>query len=724
MLKIFRFAIAVTIASSSIFALTTFASEPANAAVDDVVASTVVGTTPLGVATSPDGAYVYVANYYDGTLDEIRTSDNTVINSYPTGINPRSVAVSPDGNLILVTNNYSNTVTVINKATNPTNVIQIPVGIGPVDIDINSIGTRAYVSNQVADSVSVIALDNNYSTTSFAVSGGPFSLAVTPDDSKLVISRAMAPTVAVVTLANNSVIDIPHGMHFIGSGVAVNPSGTRAYVSTVSGIAVIRLSDNTHISTITGTTGGNDAELAITPDGSKLYATSYFENLTYVISLSDNTVTSSVGSPRSYGVAISPSGEFAYVATESNGYGALNVIRVAEPMVLDFAIDQNMTSVSLPLDNFVGTVSWGDGTFSTALSAANYGSSATIHTYPSTSLVTRTVRIVGSASGFGQAASAWTGSPRLLAVTSWGDLGSGFIDLSYAFWGSELLTDVPATLPSSVTHLFNSFAYCQLFDDPDITTWNTANVVDLAATFLGASTFNQDISSWNTSNVIRFSSMFRNASAFSQNLGSWNISNVTDMSSMFTGTNLSTSNYSRILHAWAQTSNRQSNVALDAQNSSYYSTVNSNRNILLNAGWTIHDAGSTPGLLPTVTQSPSASAILEGQTLSQSSLVGGTASVSGVFSFSSPSASPSAGSSNIQVTFTPTDNVIYQNVSFTIPVTVNAHSTPSSNSATQLSNTGRDFSNQVDLSWSAIAAGLLFLLCARGVARYRVRKLS
>ena len=84
---------------------------------------------------------------------------------------------------------------------------------------------------------------------------------------------------------------------------------------------------------------------------------------------------------------------------------------------------------------------------------------------------------------------------------------------------------------------------------------------------------------------------------------------------------------------------------------------------------------------PTITSIPTTSAISYGQSLTSSSLSSGTASVPGVFAFSTPNTTPSAGTSNHTVTFTPADTVNYNPVSCTVGVTVNPVALNSSNIA-------------------------------------------
>ena len=75
---------------------------------------------------------------------------------------------------------------------------------------------------------------------------------------------------------------------------------------------------------------------------------------------------------------------------------------------------------------------------------------------------------------------------------------------------------------------------------------------------------------------------------------------------------------------------------------------------------------------PTVSTWPTAVAIAEGQMLSASSLLGGTASVPGSFSFVNPTLKPTQGMASQSVRFTPSDTNSYLAVVGAVSVTVNA----------------------------------------------------
>ena len=74
---------------------------------------------------------------------------------------------------------------------------------------------------------------------------------------------------------------------------------------------------------------------------------------------------------------------------------------------------------------------------------------------------------------------------------------------------------------------------------------------------------------------------------------------------------------------------------------------------------------------PTISVAPTASDITYGQTLANSTLSGGTASVAGAFAFTTLGTTPAVGTASQNVTFTPTDSGNYTTASTNASVTVN-----------------------------------------------------
>ena len=73
---------------------------------------------------------------------------------------------------------------------------------------------------------------------------------------------------------------------------------------------------------------------------------------------------------------------------------------------------------------------------------------------------------------------------------------------------------------------------------------------------------------------------------------------------------------------------------------------------------------------PSITIAPTASLMIYGQTLAESTLTSGTASIGGSFAFTSPSTVPAVGTSSQSVAFVPTDTANYNTVNTSVNVTV------------------------------------------------------
>ena len=63
-----------------------------------------VGTLPVGLAMTPDGAFAYVTNLFSNSVSVIATGTNVVAASVPVGQEPSDVAITPDGSYAYVTN--------------------------------------------------------------------------------------------------------------------------------------------------------------------------------------------------------------------------------------------------------------------------------------------------------------------------------------------------------------------------------------------------------------------------------------------------------------------------------------------------------------------------------------------------------------------------------------------------------------------------------------------
>ena len=151
-----------------------------------------VGSGPEGVAVSPDGSSVWVANLDSDTVSRINTTTNAVT-PITVGSTPFGVVVSPDGSSVWVTNYGSGTVSRINTTTNA--VTPITVGTNPYGVVVSPDGSSVWVANLGSDTVSRINTTTN-AVTPINVGNNPYGVAVSPDGSSVWVTNNDSGTVS------------------------------------------------------------------------------------------------------------------------------------------------------------------------------------------------------------------------------------------------------------------------------------------------------------------------------------------------------------------------------------------------------------------------------------------------------------------------------------------------------------------------------------------------
>ncbi len=191
------------------------------------------------------------------------------------------------------------------------------------------------------------------------------------------------------------------------------------------------------------------------------------------------------------------------------------------------------TTFELPLSGLGEvTVYWGDGDSDTIANPSmpqhEYAASGA-YTINVTGTLTSGARF-GVGIGVGNDSGEYLNAAAVTSLDTWGDFQ--FVSLAQAFVDAVNLTNVPDTIPSTVTDLTETFRNAESFND-DIGGWDTSNVTTMAYMFDRALLFDQDIGGWDTSKVTTMRSMFALATEFDQDISGWDTSSVTDMDYMF-----------------------------------------------------------------------------------------------------------------------------------------------------------------------------------------------
>jgi YVTN family beta-propeller protein len=288
------------------------------------------GSYPENIVITPDGKTLYVASgsyyangsySYGTTVTPIATATNTAAPPITVGSQPYGMAITPDGKTVYVANYGSGTVTPIATATNTAGP-PITVGSGPFDIAITPDGKTAYVANLDSGTVTPIATATNTAGPPITVGSvplGPFDIVITPDGKTAYVTDSGSGTVTPIATATNTA-GPPITVGSYPENIAITPDGKTAYVTDYDSGTVTPIATATNTAGPPITTGTAPERIVITPDGKTAYVTNEVPGTVTPIA----TATNTAGPPITVGkdpmaIAITPDGETVYVANLDSG---------------------------------------------------------------------------------------------------------------------------------------------------------------------------------------------------------------------------------------------------------------------------------------------------------------------------------------------------------------------------------------------------------------------
>lgn len=223
-----------------------------------------------------------------------------LIASIPTGVTPAGMAATPNGRYLYVANNNnygiagSDSVTVVDlKSQQVVTTIQDASFNEPYTVTINADGSAAYVTNSNSNSVTVIDIATNTVTSVVTGFDGPSGLTIVPGTTAAYVNNYGGPlgvgsgngtTVQKLNLATNTLIGSPITVDLAPAAIVASPDGL--YVYTIN-----YTTGNTGAGTMSRITVSNDEVLVdavmglsgpfgivLNRSGSEAYVTNFGSN--------------------------------------------------------------------------------------------------------------------------------------------------------------------------------------------------------------------------------------------------------------------------------------------------------------------------------------------------------------------------------------------------------------------------------------------------------------
>jgi YVTN family beta-propeller protein len=201
---------------------------------------------PAGIAVTPDGKHLYVAENLTNQVAVIDLSNQQVVTKIGVGEYPYDCVASNDGRRVYVSNWGSRSIAVIETANNQvSNTIQ--VGDHPNDLELTRDNKTLYVANANSNTVSVIDTTQGKEIEAIStalhpkspIGSTPNAVALSPDEKTLFIANADNNNVAIIDVANRGKSEvegfIPTGWY--PTSVRVSRDGKKILVANGKGVA-------------------------------------------------------------------------------------------------------------------------------------------------------------------------------------------------------------------------------------------------------------------------------------------------------------------------------------------------------------------------------------------------------------------------------------------------------------------------------------------------------
>ena len=322
------------------------------------------------MAITPNGKTLYVGADGGKNLTVIDTASNKVVGSIPLTFEGKdygaaTIAISPDGKTAYVTGFNVKGVFVIDLQTNQVVGSPIETGSDPWGVAFSPDGSFAYVTDETANELVIIDTASRQVVGAIPVGKDPENVVFSPDGKTAYVANEGDPgepgSVSVVDTASRQAIGEPIPAGEDAWGLAINPAGSRVYVSNTEDNTVLVIDTQTR--QVVGDpipTGEEPYELALTPDGKTLYVTNYDgddlgegESVTVIDTATNQTRSIDVnGGPWQLAIVPdqSPASSFTATASKKNslqiGFNSTTVDPDGSVSVFDWSFGDGATALN------------------------------------------------------------------------------------------------------------------------------------------------------------------------------------------------------------------------------------------------------------------------------------------------------------------------------------------------------------------------------------------
>jgi YVTN family beta-propeller protein len=241
-------------------------------AVSRRVTSVSLRHTPRFVTTSRDGSLVFVSMYEQDMSGSgvavLDAASHKVVRYLMTGVQPYTLAVGPDDHLWVPIHSQHRIEIYTTGDQRPVGQVRVPPN--PHAVGFSAKLRRAFTSNHESNAVSIIDMRRNRLVKSIPVSRAPHSIAVSPDGRTVLVAGYEANTADLIDAATLR----RTGPFRVGSkpqSVTFAVDGRHAYVVNEGDNTVSVLNGHTGAVTATVRVGRSPRTIAVSPDGRLAY---------------------------------------------------------------------------------------------------------------------------------------------------------------------------------------------------------------------------------------------------------------------------------------------------------------------------------------------------------------------------------------------------------------------------------------------------------------------